>query len=72
MLVTVLEFGANGSTNDQGGFRVRLPAGVQPGQDLTLQHDLKNYYILIPILSKLRVPASPSQMHPAPPSNAHD
>ncbi len=59
VLVTVVEFGASGTTNDQGGFRVRLPAGVLPGQDLTLQEDLKDYYILLPVLSKLRVPAAP-------------
>ncbi|MGE5754365.1 MAG: hypothetical protein ACM35G_01410 [Planctomycetaceae bacterium] len=62
VLVTVIEFGASGSTNDQGGFRLRLPAGVLPGQDLTLQEDQKDYYILLPVLSKLRVPATPEQV----------
>ncbi|HKM54983.1 MAG TPA: tetratricopeptide repeat protein, partial [Isosphaeraceae bacterium] len=62
VLVTVIEFGASGRTNDQGGFRVRLPAGVLPGQDLTLQEDQKDYYILLPVLSKLRVPATPTQV----------
>ena len=62
VLVTVIEFGASGRTNDQGGFRVRLPAGVLPGQDLTLQEDQKDYYILLPVLSKLRVPATPAQV----------
>ena len=62
VLVTVVEFGASGTTNDQGGFRVRLPAGVIPGQDLTLQEDQKDYYILFPVLSKLRVPAMPGQV----------
>ena len=62
VLVTVFEFGASGTTNDQGGFRVRLPAGVLPGQDVTLQEDQKDYYILLPVLSKLRVPATPAQV----------
>ena len=62
VLVTVIEFGASGTTNDQGGFRVRLPAGVLPGQDVTLQEDQKDYYILFPVLSKLRVPATPAQV----------
>jgi hypothetical protein len=51
ILVTVAEFGASATTNDQGGFRVRLPAGVLPGQDVTLQEDQKDYYILLPVLS---------------------
>ena len=62
VLVTVVEFGASGTTNDQGGFRVRLPAGVLPGQDVTLQEDQRDYYILFPVLSKLRVPAMPGQV----------
>ena len=62
VLVTVIEFGASGRTNDQGSFRVRLPAGVLPGQDVTLQEDQKDYYILLPVLSKLRVPATPAQV----------
>ena len=61
VLITVVEFGASGTTNDQGVFRVRLPAGVLPGQDVTLAQDHKGYYILFPVLSKLRVPA-PGQM----------
>jgi hypothetical protein len=32
------------------------------GQEVTLQDDLKDYYILIPVLSKLRIPAPPSQV----------
>jgi hypothetical protein len=62
VLVTVVEFGASGTTNDQGSFRVRLPAGVLPGQDVTLQEDRKDYYILLPVLGKLRVPATPAQV----------
>jgi tetratricopeptide (TPR) repeat protein len=62
VLVTVVDFGVSGTTNDQGGFRVRLPAGVLPGQDVTLEKDLKDYYILFPVLSKLRVPANSAQL----------
>src|SRR5262249_28733873 len=62
VLVTVIEFGKSATTDDQGLFRLRLPAGVLPGQDLTLQEDQKNYYILLPVLSKLRVPATPAQV----------
>jgi hypothetical protein len=40
VLVTVVDFGVSGTTNDQGSFRVRLPAGVLPGQDVTLEKDL--------------------------------
>src|SRR4051794_14538566 len=59
VLIPVLVFAASGETDDQGRFRVRLPAGVLPGQDLTLEEDQKDYYILLPVLSKLRVPATP-------------
>ena len=62
VLVTVVDFGVSGTTNDQGSFRVRLPAGVLPGQDVTLQEDQKDYYILFPVLNRLRVPANPAQL----------
>jgi hypothetical protein len=62
VLVTVVEFGSADTTTPQGRFRIRLPAGVLPGQDVTLQEDRGDYYILFPVLSKLRVPATPAQL----------
>jgi tetratricopeptide (TPR) repeat protein len=60
--VMVAEYEASDTTNDQGRFRIQLPAGVLPGQDVTLQEDLKDYYILLPVLGKVRVPATPAQV----------
>ncbi|MGO9596883.1 MAG: hypothetical protein ACLP7Q_02555, partial [Isosphaeraceae bacterium] len=60
VLITVVRHGS-GVTNDQGEFRIRLRAGVLPGQDVTLQKDRKDYYILFPVLSNLRVPADPAK-----------
>ena len=34
--VTVIEYGSADITNDQGKFRIQLPTGVLPGQDLGL------------------------------------
>ncbi len=64
--VTLVGFKATGKTDNQGAFRIPLPASVRPGQDITLQEDQEDYYILLPVLSQLRLPASaaPGVMEP--------
>jgi tetratricopeptide (TPR) repeat protein len=58
--VTV-EFSNSDITNAHGAFRVRLPAGARPGHEVRLQTDLKDYYILLPVWGKARVPARPAE-----------
>ena len=55
--VSIREFGASCLTNDQGLFRIGLPAHVLPGQEVTLRHDKKRYAICSPLLGKQLIPA---------------
>ena len=55
--ITILEFGASGRTDDQGLFRIQLPANVLSGQEVTLRHDKKGYAICFPLLGKQIIPA---------------
>ncbi len=66
VVVTLVEFKVKAETDDQGYFRARLPAGALAGQDVTLQEDQPDYYILFPVLSRLRVPAPPPPGKPEP------
>jgi tetratricopeptide (TPR) repeat protein len=58
--VTVREFGNSALTNDQGRFRIPLPAAVLPGQEVTLRHDKTGYAICSPLFGKQLVPALPT------------
>ena len=55
--VSIREVGNADVTNDQGLFRIQLPAGVSPGQEFTLRHDKKGYVICSPLYGKQIVPA---------------
>jgi tetratricopeptide (TPR) repeat protein len=66
VMMTLIELRVRAETDDQGYFRVRLPAGVLAGQDVTLQDDSPDYYILFPVLSRLRVPAPAPRGNPEP------
>src|SRR5437870_1817537 len=56
VLVTVREFGATGLTSDRGLFRIKLPTGVLPGQEITLRHDKNGYTICSPLFGRQIVP----------------
>ena len=60
--VTIREFGTGDLTNDQGLFRIPLPASALPGQEVTLSHDKKGYAIYHPLLGKVRIPARPDEV----------
>ena len=60
--VTIREFDVSGLTNDQGAFRIRLPAAVLPGQEVTLRHDKEGYAIFSPLLGRLTIPAHSNEV----------
>src|SRR4051812_1817496 len=60
--VIIPEFGAAGVTGDQGLFRIKLPAVVLPGQEVTLRHDKKGYVICSPLFGKQVVFADPAKL----------
>src|SRR5262249_22630222 len=55
--ISVPEFGAGALTNDQGLFRVSLPSGAHPGQEITIRQDRKDYAICSPLFGKQLIPA---------------
>jgi tetratricopeptide (TPR) repeat protein len=55
--VTLREYGNSDVTNDSGLFRIPLPVGAQPGQEVTLRQDRKGYVICAPLYGKQILPA---------------
>ena len=44
-------------TDDNGFFRIKIPASVRPGQEITLRHNKKGYEICTPLFGKQLVPS---------------
>jgi len=60
--VIIREFGISGLTDDQGRFRIKLPPGVLPGQEVAIRHDKKGYAICSPLFGKQLIPADSTKV----------
>jgi len=61
LIITLAESGENDDTNDQGIFRLPLPAGLRPGVLLKVSIAKPGWRIRYPLEGEIRVPSRPAE-----------